>query len=67
MDCRPTVHAEYAARIDAGNELMAWGAAPRVNSWYKSDSGKIAQNWPFSLREFWEQTRSVRTDDYEVI
>jgi 4-hydroxyacetophenone monooxygenase len=67
MDCRPEVHQQYAARIDAGNAMMAWGAAPEVNSWYKSDSGKIAQNWPFSLREFWAQTRSVRADDYELL
>jgi 4-hydroxyacetophenone monooxygenase len=45
---------------------MAWGAS-NVNSWYKSDSGRVAQNWPFSLLEFWRQTRDVDCADYEPL
>ncbi|MEY2444307.1 MAG: 4-hydroxyacetophenone monooxygenase [Ilumatobacteraceae bacterium] len=66
IDCRPAVHDAYNERIDTGNRLMAWGAST-VNSWYKSDSGRVAQNWPFSLLEFWLQTRDVDSDDYELI
>ena len=66
IDCRPSVHEAYNARIDEGNLLMAWGAS-RVNSWYKSDSGRVAQNWPFSLLEFWRQTRDVNRADYEPL
>jgi 4-hydroxyacetophenone monooxygenase len=66
IDCRPAVHDAYNVRIDAGNKLMAWGAST-VNSWYKSESGRVAQNWPFSLLEFWMQTRDVDCDDYELI
>ena len=32
--------------IDAENLRMAWGVST-VNSWYKSESGRVAQNWPF--------------------
>ena len=63
MECRTEVHDAYNDRIDAKNRQMAWGAA-EVNSWYKSASGRVAQNWPFSLLEFWEQTRTVDPDDY---
>ena len=66
IDCRPAVHDAYNARIDDGNQLMAWGASS-VNSWYKSESGRVAQNWPFSLLEFWQQTRDVDCTDYELI
>jgi 4-hydroxyacetophenone monooxygenase len=66
IDCLPEVHDRYNARIDEGNKLMAWGAST-VNSWYKSDSGRVAQNWPFSLLEFWQQTREVDSDDYELL
>jgi 4-hydroxyacetophenone monooxygenase len=66
IDCRPEVHDRYNVRIDEGNKLMAWGAST-VNSWYKSDSGRVAQNWPFSLLEFWQQTRQVNSDDYEIL
>jgi 4-hydroxyacetophenone monooxygenase len=66
IDCLPDVHDRYNVRIDEGNRLMAWGASS-VNSWYKSDSGRIAQNWPFSLLEFWQQTREVDGADYETL
>ncbi len=58
IDCLASAHDSYNARIDEGNLMMAWGAS-KVNSWYKSDSGRVAQNWPFSLLEFWQQTRDV--------
>ncbi|MEO7371963.1 MAG: NAD(P)/FAD-dependent oxidoreductase, partial [Ilumatobacteraceae bacterium] len=64
IDCRPDVHDRYNRRIDEGNALMAWGASS-VNSWYKSESGRVAQNWPFSLLEFWHQTRHIDDADYE--
>ena len=66
IDCRPSVHDAYNARVDDGNLSMAWGASS-VNSWYKSDSGRVAQNWPFSLLEFWRLTRDVDRADYEPL
>ncbi|HEY0521392.1 MAG TPA: hypothetical protein VGC84_18015, partial [Ilumatobacteraceae bacterium] len=66
MDCRAEVHDRYNERIDDGNRNMAWGASS-VNSWYKSESGRVAQNWPFSLLEFWQQTREVNAADYELM
>ena len=66
IDCRSDVHDRYNERIDEGNRLMAWGASS-VNSWYKSESGRVAQNWPFSLLEFWQQTREVDDADYEML
>jgi 4-hydroxyacetophenone monooxygenase len=29
-------------------------------------SGHVAQNWPFGLFEFWQQTRSAEKSDYEI-
>jgi 4-hydroxyacetophenone monooxygenase len=66
IDCRLEVHDRYNERIDAGNLAMAWGAS-NVNSWYKSESGRVAQNWPFSLLEFWQQTRDIDLSDYELL
>ena len=66
IECRQAVHDSYNERIDEGNRLMAWGAST-VNSWYKSESGRVAQNWPFSLLEFWQQTRCVDSADYELL
>ena len=63
MDCRPDVHDAYNERIDAANRSMVWGAA-EVNSWYRNAKGRVAQNWPFSLLEYWQQTREPDPGDY---
>lgn len=66
MDCRRAVHDEYNERIDAGNAQMAWGV-PGVKSWYKNSRGRVTQNWPFTLVEFWQQTRTPDPADYELL
>ncbi len=63
MDCKKNVHDAYNARIDSGNERMAWGS-PHVSSWYKNKKGRVTQNWPFTLLEFWDQTRAPNPEDY---
>ena len=63
MDCRQDVHDAYNRRIDAGNAQMAWGT-PHVRSWYKNSKGRVTQNWPFTLLEFWNQTRAPNPADY---
>ena len=63
MECRQDVHDAYNARIDAGNQDMAWGIS-KAPTWYRNDKGRIAQNWPFTLREFWSQTRAPNPADY---
>jgi 4-hydroxyacetophenone monooxygenase len=45
---------------------MVWGAAS-VNTWYRNANGRIAQNWPFTLLEFWQRTRAVDPADYVVL
>jgi 4-hydroxyacetophenone monooxygenase len=66
MDVKPDVHDRYNERIDAGNAKMAWGVAT-VSTWYRNDKGHIAQNWPFSLLEFWQQTLKPDAADYELL
>ena len=63
MDCRQDVHDAYNVRIDEGNRNMAWGVS-KAPTWYRNDRGRIAQNWPFTLREFWSQTREPDPADY---
>ena len=66
LDCRASVFEAYNARVDEGNTQMAWGVS-KVNSWYKNASGRVTQNWPFSLLEFWERTRQPDPADYDLI
>ncbi len=63
LDCKKDVHDAYNKRIDAANLQRAWGVSS-VNSWYKSESGRVAQNWPFNLIEYWQQTREPDPADY---
>lgn len=63
IECKPDVYEDYNSDVDETNRSMAWGAST-VNTWYKNEKGRITQNWPFSLLEFWERTRSVDPSDY---
>jgi 4-hydroxyacetophenone monooxygenase len=63
LDCKREVHDAYNVRIDEGNLKMAWGVSS-VNTWYKSESGRVAQNWPFNLIDYWQQTREPNPEDY---
>ncbi len=66
LDCRPDVHDEFNARVDAGNARMAWGA-PQVSSWYKNAKGRVSQNWPFALVDYWDATQAPDPADFETI
>jgi 4-hydroxyacetophenone monooxygenase len=57
LDCRPEALDEFLTEVDAGNRSRTWGA-PNVTNWYKNSSGRVTQNWPFSILEYWQRTRS---------
>jgi 4-hydroxyacetophenone monooxygenase len=63
MECKREVHDAYNEKIDKGNSEMAWGT-PKVSSWYKNSKGRVTQNWPFTLLEFWNQTKAPSPKDY---
>jgi 4-hydroxyacetophenone monooxygenase len=66
LDVRPDVHDAYNQRIDEGNRSMVWGVST-VNTWYKNAKGRITQNWPFSLLDYWRETRAPNPADYELL
>ena len=66
MDCRPEVHDAYNVMIDTATRARAWGASD-VSSWYKNEHGRVAQNWPFNLFDYWQRTRAVDPDDYVLL
>lgn len=66
MDCKKDVHDAYNERIDKGNLQRVWGVS-KVNSWYKNEKGRVAQNWPFNLIEYWQQTREPNPADYHLV
>jgi 4-hydroxyacetophenone monooxygenase len=42
---------------------MAWGASD-VSSWYRNAKGRISQNWPFTLLEYWQRTHAPDEADF---
>jgi 4-hydroxyacetophenone monooxygenase len=65
MEVRREPHDRYNERVDAQNARMAWGA-PGVRSWYKNASGRVSQNWPFPLVEFWRGTQAPDPADFDI-
>jgi 4-hydroxyacetophenone monooxygenase len=65
MEVRREPHDRYNERVDAQNARMAWGA-PGVRSWYKNASGRVSQNWPFPLVEFWRGTQAPDPADFDL-
>ena len=63
MEVKREVHDAFNVRVDKGNALMAWGS-PHVTSWYKNESGRVSQNWPFPIVEYWNATVAPNPDDY---
>ncbi len=66
LDVRGEVHDEFNERVDAENRLMAWGWS-EVNSWYKNEHGHVAQNWPFTLLEYWQRTLRPDPADFDLL
>ncbi len=63
MEVREEVNDEYNKRVQAISETLAWGH-PGVNSWYKNSQGRVVNNSPFSLQEFWEVNHDLEPDHY---
>jgi 4-hydroxyacetophenone monooxygenase len=63
LEVRQDVHDAFNAKVDAANAQMAWGA-PQVNSWYKNAKGRVSQNWPFPLVEYWSATLAPNPADF---
>ncbi|WP_406474340.1 flavin-containing monooxygenase [Streptomyces platensis] len=65
LDVRQDVHDRYNARIDRATAERAWGWTS-VRTWYVNDKGRSPQNWPFSALEYWDATRAVDPEHYEI-
>jgi 4-hydroxyacetophenone monooxygenase len=63
---RQDVHDEFNQAVDLENGAMAWGWSD-VSSWYKNRYGRVAQNWPFTLLEYWKRTKDLDPSDYELV
>jgi 4-hydroxyacetophenone monooxygenase len=65
LEVRRETHDAFNAKVDAANALMAWGA-PQVSSWYKNELGRVSQNWPFPLVDYWTATVAPNPADFTL-
>jgi 4-hydroxyacetophenone monooxygenase len=63
MEVKRDVHDAFNIKVDEGNRLMAWGS-PNVTSWYKNEAGRVTQNWPFALVDYWRATLAPNPQDF---
>lgn len=66
LECREDACQTFSDEIDAANGRKAWGASD-VSSWYKNEKGRVSQNWPHSLLQYWQVTRSPNLSDYQLL
>ncbi len=63
LEVRRDVFARFNAEVDAANAEMPWGYAT-ANTWYRNAHGRVAQNWPFRLIDYWNRTRRPEPSDF---
>jgi 4-hydroxyacetophenone monooxygenase len=66
MEPKTEAFERYNERVDAENARMAWGL-PGVVNWYKSASGRVSQNWPFPLIDYWSATKAPDPADFVFV
>jgi len=63
MEPKQAVYDDFNRRVDEANAGWAWGS-PNVSSWYKNSFGRVSQNWPFGLIDYWRATLAPSPDDF---
>jgi 4-hydroxyacetophenone monooxygenase len=65
LSVKSEVHDKYNEMIDKELKWTAW-ADTSCQSWYKNGAtGKVTNNLPMGLEEFWAKTRRVDLDDFD--
>ena len=63
MEPKQAVYDDFNRRVDEANGGWAWGS-PNVSSWYKNEFGRVSQNWPYGLIDYWRATLAPNPEDF---
>jgi cation diffusion facilitator CzcD-associated flavoprotein CzcO len=63
IDVRPEVMKAYNARLQGELARTAWAAT--ADSWYKTEGGKITNNWSGTTTRYWWKTRNAKLRDFD--
>ena len=65
IDVRPEKMERYNEEIQqAIDDVEVWQAS--CNGYYRSPSGRVVTQWPFSMSEFQRRTARPNPDDFEI-
>lgn len=65
IDVKPDAQERYNKKIQAAiADIPVWNH--EVNGYYRSASGRVVTQWPFSMTEFREMTETIDPTAYEV-
>jgi cation diffusion facilitator CzcD-associated flavoprotein CzcO len=64
LDLEPRAMAAYNQRIQSELARTVWAATPK--SWYKTDAGRITNNWSGSTTRYWWETRRFDVESYHA-
>lgn len=65
MDVKAEVNDEYNELIDCLHESMVW-SHPGMETYYRNDNGRVVFVSPFRNLDFWNMTRDLDVEEYEV-
>jgi 4-hydroxyacetophenone monooxygenase len=66
LDVTDEAFGRFNALMDEQNRLMAWGAS-NVSSWYKNSRGRVSQNWPLPLEDYFAMTERPDPGDFTLL
>lgn len=64
LELRPWIMQRWRRECACALQRTVW--ATHCDSWYKTASGRIVNNWPYSTLTYWWRTRRPNFGDYEL-
>ena len=65
VEVRQSVFDDYNRKVDELHSGMVW-TFPGVETYYKNSKGRVVDNNPFRVIQFWEMTEKADLGDYNV-
>lgn len=64
LEANPGAQQRFNEQLQAGLQNTVWGGD--CGSWYKNESGKIVNNWPWTASHFWVTMRQVDFTEFDM-
>jgi len=65
MEVKTAAQNDFVRRVDAEHAKMIW-THPRLSTYYRNSKGRVFSLLPWRLVDYWQLTRNVDYQDYEM-